>query len=160
MSDLAVGAIAPDFSLLDDAGKTVKLSALRGKWVVLTFYAEDDTPTCTVQMCSFRDEFAGFQDADALVFGVSPDEPATHASWRKREKFAFGLLSDPGDKVATRYGAHGEKIMYGRPVVGVIRTTLILDPKGRVAWMQRKLRSPGHGARVLAELRKVQAGYL
>src|SRR5439155_24561355 len=143
-----------------DAGRIVKLSGLQGKWVVLTFYAEDDTPTCTVQMCSFRDDFSGFRGADALVFGVSPDDPTTHAAWRKKEKFPFGLLSDPGNNVASRYGAHGKKIMYGREVEGVIRTTLIVDPAGKIAWLQRRIRSPGHGARVLDALRNAQAAYL
>jgi peroxiredoxin Q/BCP len=152
MSDLAVGQLAPDFTLPEDSGKPVKLSSLRGKWVVLTFYAEDDTPACTKQVCSFRDAWPSFRKAGAVVLGVSPDSPARHTVWRAREKLPFALLSDEGNKVARGYGAYGEKLMYGRKVEGVIRTTVIIDPSGRIADLQRRIRTAGHGERVAQAL--------
>jgi thioredoxin-dependent peroxiredoxin len=158
--ELAVGDKAPDFALPDDAGRKVKLSDLRGGWVVLTFYAEDDTPVCAKQVCGFRDAFAGFEEADARIFGVSSDPPGAHKAWRAAERIPFPLLSDEANKVAKRYGAHGENVMYGRKVEGVIRTTVIVDPKGKIAVLQRRVRTAGHGARVLEDLRAAQAAYL
>jgi peroxiredoxin Q/BCP len=157
MPDLLVGARAPDFTLPDDAGRTVRLSDLRGQWVVLTFYAEDDTPVCRAQVCSLRDAFTELRAAGAVVLAVSGDPVSSHATWRKKERLPFALLSDADHKVASRYGAHGEKTMYGRKVEGVIRTTVILDPRGRIAALFRRLRSAGHGARVAAALRELQA---
>lgn len=156
MTELRVGAPAPDFELPDESGKPVRLSKLRGKWVVLTFYAEDDTPVCTKQVCSFRDAFADIKDLGALVFGISSDPAEKHKAWRASEKLPFSLLSDEGNKVATRYGAHGEKLMYGRKVEGVIRTTVVVDPQGKIAWLASKIRSAGHGARVAEALREAQ----
>lgn len=156
MSELAVGASAPDFELLDDSGDLLRLSRLRGKWVVLTFYAEDGTPVCTTQACSFRDVFDGFHSAKATLLAISPDSVETHAAWKKKEKLPFTLLSDPGNKVATRYGAHGAKLMYGKPVIGVIRTTIVINPKGIISSIQRRFRTPGHGARALDALRAAQ----
>ena len=156
MAELKVGDKAPDFELPDEKGKKVKLSALRGKWVVLTFYAEDDTPVCTKQVCSFRDAFADLKALGAVLFGVSSDPVAKHKAWHAAEMLPFSLLSDEGNQVAIRYGAHGKKIMYGREVEGVIRTTAIVAPDGRIAVLQRKIRSAGHGARVAEALWEAQ----
>lgn len=156
MSELKVGDKAPDFSLPDESGRLVKLSSLRGSWVVLTFYAEDATPVCSKQVCSFREPFAEFRELGARVFGISPDPAATHKAWRAAEKLPFSLLSDEGNKVASRWGAHGKKIMYGREVEGVIRTTAVVDPEGRIAVLQRRIRSAGHGARVVQAMREAQ----
>jgi thioredoxin-dependent peroxiredoxin len=160
MSELAPGDRAPDFALPDDEGRVVKLSGLRGRWVVVTFYAEDDTPVCSKQVCSFRDSFAAFDEADAVVLAISSDPVDSHRRWRARAKLPFALLSDAENKVASRYGAHGEKLMYGRKVMGVIRTTVIVDPKGRIASLQRRVRTEGHAGRVLEELRRAQVSYL
>lgn len=154
-----MGILAPDFELLDDDAKPVRLSSLRGKWVVLTFYAEDDTPVCSVQVCSLRDEFAGLKKLGAIVLAVSSDPVASHQAWRAREGFPFHLLSDEGNLVASRYGARGEKSMYGRLVIGVIRTTVIVDPEGRIAVIQRKIRTKGHGGRVVEALREAQSAH-
>lgn len=153
MSELQVGDAAPDFDLLDDAGKRVKLSALRGKPVVLFFYPEDDTPGCTQQACSFRDEEAGFAAARALVLGVSPDSVESHASFRKKYGLPFPLLSDPENKVAIRYGSYGEKQMYGNTVVGTIRSSIVIDAKGRIASIHRNVRTAGNGERMLEVVR-------
>lgn len=157
MPALKVGDQAPDLELPDEAGHKVTLSRLRGRWVVLTFYAEDDTPVCTKQVCSFRAAIGEFEQLDAVVFGISPDTVASHKAWRAAQKLPFSLLSDAGNKVATRYGAHGAKIMYGREVEGVIRTTVIVDPQGRIAELQRRIRSAGHGMRVAEALARLRA---
>jgi peroxiredoxin Q/BCP len=157
MPELAVGQVAPDFELPDDSGKRVRLSSLRGKWVALSFYAEDDTPVCTKQVCDLRDSFAGLRAAGAVVLAVSADPVAKHEAWRAKEKLPFQLLSDEGNKVASRYGAHGEKLMYGRKVEGVIRTNVVVDPAGKIAVLQRRIRSAGHASRLLEAMREAQA---
>lgn len=155
MSALAVGRTAPDFTLLDDAGREVSLSAQRGRPVALFFYPEDDTPACTTQACGYRDEWAGFERLGARVFGVSPDDVASHARFRAKFGFPFPLLSDPGHKVAARYGAYGEKTLYGRKVTGVIRSSVLVDAEGRVAGVFRNVRTEGNARRMLAELERL-----
>lgn len=155
MSELAVGDKAPDFELLDDAGKPVKLSDFRGQPVVLFFYPEDDTPVCTQQACSFRDAFEGFEEADAIVIGISPDDVASHRAFKRKHRLPFYLLSDPGNKVATRYGSFGAKLMYGKEVQGTIRSSVVVDAKGRIASIHRNVRSDGNGARMVEALRSL-----
>lgn len=152
---LVVGAMAPDFTLLDDGGRKVKLSSLRGAPVVLFFYAEADTPVCTQQACGFRDEHAGFAELGARVLGVSADAPERLAAFRASQRLPYTLLSDPGNAVATRYGAHGQKQMYGRTVVGTIRSSVIVGSDGRIAGVYRSVRSKPNGPKMLAELRRV-----
>lgn len=152
VADLRVGDKAPDFELVDDAGARVKLSALRGAPVVLFFYPEDDTPVCTQQACGFRDEHARFANAGAIVLGISPDDPESHRAFKKKFSFPFRLLSDPGNKVATRYGSYGEKLMYGKKVQGTIRSSILVDAEGRIAGIFRNVRSAGNGARMAKEV--------
>lgn len=154
MAELRVGDKAPDFALEDDAGKKVRLSGLRGQPVVLFFYPEDDTPVCTQQACGFRDESAAFEDLRAIVFGVSPDSVESHAAFRRKFGLPYGLLSDPGNKVAIRYGAYGAKLMYGKEVQGTIRSSVVVDTQGRVASVHRNVRSAGNGARMAQALRE------
>jgi peroxiredoxin Q/BCP len=149
---LKVGDVAPDFELRDEAGKLVRLSGLRGRSVVLFFYPDDDTPVCTQQACSFRDEFDGFAKADVVVFGISPDDVVSHRAFKKKFNLPFGLLSDPSNKVAQRYGSFGEKLMYGRKVQGTIRSSILIDPGGRILSIHRNVRSAGNGARMLRVL--------
>lgn len=149
-----MGAVAPEFALLDDKGETVRLSDLRGRPVVLFFYPEDDTPTCTAQACGYQEVHAGFEELGAVVLGVSPDGVESHARFRAKFGFPFRLLSDPGSKVAARYGAHGEKTLYGNKVVGTIRSSILVDASGRVAFVARNVRSVGNGRRMLDALRK------
>lgn len=157
MADLAVGDKAPDFALLDDSGKPLKLSGFRGQPVVLFFYPEDDTPVCTQQACSFRDEFSGFEKLDAIVLGISPDPVESHAAFRRKFRLPFQLLSDPGNQVATRYASYGTKLMYGKEVQGTIRSSIVVDGKGRVAAIHRNVRSAGNGARMVEALRALKA---
>lgn len=155
--ELVVGDMAPDFELPDDKGRSLKLSTLRGRWVVLTFYAEDDTPVCRAQVCGFRDAHAAFAAEGAVVLAVSADPVASHKAWRVAARIPFALLSDEANRVASRFGAHGKKSMYGREVEGVLRTTLVLAPDGRIAALQRRVRTKGHAERVLEALREAKA---
>lgn len=157
MTSLEVGEKAPSFTLQDESGATVRLADFAGGPVVLFFYPEDDTPGCTQQACGFRDEFAGFRELGAEVFGLSPDPVESHASFRKKFSFPFRLLSDPGNKVATRYGAYGKKLMYGKEVVGTIRSSIVIDAEGRIASVHRNVRTEGNGARMMEEVRRLVA---
>lgn len=152
MSGLAVGDRAPDLELLDDSGAAVRLSELRGAPVVLFFYPEDDTPVCTQQACGYRDEWRAFDAAGARVFGVSPDDITSHRRFREMHGYPFPLLSDPGNKVALRYGAFGEKLMYGKRVQGTIRSSVLIDAEGRIAALRRNVRSAADAKRMAAEL--------
>lgn len=133
---LAVGDKAPDFKLTSDSGEVVSLADFRGKKVILYFYPKDDTPGCTKQACGFRDNYKAIQRADAVVLGVSPDSVASHVKFKKKEKLPFSLLSDPDHKVADTYGAWGEKTNYGRTYMGLIRSHVVIDEKGRIADIQ------------------------
>jgi len=153
MSDwIEEGEKAPDFTLPDDAGNTVKLSALKGKPVVLYFYPKDDTPGCTKEACSFRDRQAELKQRGAVVLGVSPDDVASHARFRDKFHLNFPLLADDGHRVAERYGAWREKNMYGKKSMGVQRSTFLIDGDGVVRRAWKKVSVDGHDDEVLAAL--------
>ena len=152
-----MGRPAPEFELLDDAGRAVRLADLRGRPVVLFFYPEDDTPVCTQQACSFRDAFTDLEGLGAVVLGVSPDSVESHAAFRRKFGLPFRLLSDPGNKVAKRYGSYGKKLMYGKEVQGTIRSSIVLDAEGRVASVHRNVRSGGNGARMAQVLKELSS---
>ena len=157
---IAIGAPAPDFSLLNQREEPVSLAALRGQWVVLYFYPKDDTPGCTIQACDFTAGLAGFGELDAVVLGCSPDDAASHRRFIDKHALRLDLLSDPEHELLARYGAWGEKTMYGRTSFGVIRSTVVIDPQGRVAYHWPKVKAEGHAAAVrekLAELRAAAA---
>ena len=150
------GRKAPDFSLLDQDDRTVDLASLAGSWAVLYFYPKDDTPGCTTEACEFTDSIAEFGALDAVVLGCSPDSPASHARFAAKYSLKVRLLSDPDHAVMERYGAWGEKSMYGRTSQGVIRSTVIIDPNGVVAHHWPTVKAAGHAAAVrdrLAALR-------
>jgi peroxiredoxin Q/BCP len=150
---IAAGDPAPDFTLQTDAGKPLALSTLRGRPVVLYFYPQDDTETCTAQACALRDAFPRFRAAGAVVLGVSPDSVASHARFRKKYRLPFTLLADPGHAVADRYGVWQEKTTFGRTYMGIARTTFVIDAEGRVARVFEKVRVKGHAEAVEAALR-------
>ncbi len=150
---IAVGDEAPDFTLQTDAGKPLALSSLRGRPVVLYFYPQDDTETCTAQACALRDAFPRFRRTKAVVLGVSPDSVASHARFRKKYTLPFTLLADPGHAVADRYGVWQEKTTFGRTYMGIARTTFVIDAAGRVAHVFEKVRVKGHAEAVEAALR-------
>jgi len=147
------GAKAPDFTLPAHDGSRLKLSSLRGAPVVLYFYPKDDTPGCTKEACGFRDSKAKLAKFDAVVLGVSPDAPESHAKFRKKYALPFTLLADVEHKVAEKYGAWREKNLYGKKSLGIVRSTFIIDAAGRVAKVFRAVKADGHDAQVLAALR-------
>jgi thioredoxin-dependent peroxiredoxin len=142
------GAEAPPFDLKDKAGEPHSLAGCRGRWVVLYFYPKDDTPGCTKEACSFRDNYAAIQAAGAVVLGVSADSPASHQKFAEKYQLPFPLLVDEDHAVARAYGAFGMKKNYGREYEGVIRSTFVIDPSCHVA----KVKTDTHGADVLAWL--------
>jgi len=149
MTPLTEGAEAPDFTLESDSGDTVSLSQLRGKPVVLYFYPRDDTPGCTTEACEFRDAWADVKRTGAVVLGVSPDTAASHKKFKTKFKLPFPLLADPDHKVAERYGAWGERSMYGRKFQGILRTTFVIGADGRVKKVFERVKPKGHAAEVL-----------
>jgi len=152
MTPLTEGAEAPDFTLDSDSGETISLSQLRGKPVVLYFYPRDDTPGCTTEACEFRDAWEDVKKTGAVVLGVSPDTAASHKKFKGKFRLPFPLLADPDHKVAERYGAWGERSMYGRKFQGILRTTFVIGPTGRVLKVFEKVKPKGHAAEVLAAL--------
>ncbi len=148
------GTQAPVFNLDDQAGQKHELRDYRGKWVVLYFYPKDDTPGCTKEACSFRDNYGAIQAAGAVVLGVSADSAASHQKFAAKYDLPFTLLVDDDDHSAARaYGAYGMKKQYGREYEGVIRSTFIIDPAGCIAKSWAKVKTDTHGADVLAWLR-------
>jgi peroxiredoxin Q/BCP len=138
---LEVGDKAPAFSLLDADGNMVKLSDYKGRRVVVYFYPAASTPGCTKQACDFRDSLSELNGAGLDVVGISPDKPAKLAKFRDDQKLTFPLLSDPDREVLTAWGAYGEKTMYGKTVLGVIRSTFVVDEKGKIAEAQYNVKA-------------------
>ncbi len=146
------GSPAPPFALPNGDGDTVALHDLHGRQVVLYFYPKDDTPGCTTQACDLRDSWRAIQEAGAVVLGVSPDGPASHARFAQKFQLPFPLLADEDHAVAEAYSAWGEKSMYGRTYMGIIRSTVIIDGDGIVSHVFPRVRPKGHAAIVLAAL--------
>ena len=149
---LSEGDPAPDFQLPDSTGKPVSLADYRGRSVVVYFYPAASTPGCTTQACDFRDSLAALNDAGFQVLGISPDKPAKLAKFAADEGLTFPLLSDEGREVLAEWGAYGEKNSYGRKITGVIRSTFIVDPDGKVAKALYNVRATGHVAKLRKEL--------
>jgi peroxiredoxin Q/BCP len=149
---LAPGDQAPDFTLLDADGKEVSLSSFRGQRVIVYFYPAALTPGCTKQACDFRDSLASLNSAGITVLGISPDKPAKLARFREKEGLTFPLLSDPDHAALEAYGAWGEKKLYGKVTVGVIRSTFVVDPDGRIEKALYAVKATGHVARLRAEI--------
>lgn len=150
---LNVGDQAPDFTLKNDAGEDVSLSALRGKPVILYWYPRDDTPGCTVEACSFRDAYAEFQQAGAVVLGVSTDNTRSHQKFKTKYSLPFPLLSDPDHQVAEQYGVWGPKKFMGREFEGINRITYLIDANGIVKQVWPKVKPEGHADEILQALR-------
>jgi peroxiredoxin Q/BCP len=149
---LAVGDTAPDFTLPTADGGEFRLADHRGRSVVVYFYPAAMTPGCTTQACDFRDNLASLQGAGYDVVGVSPDQPEKLATFVEKESLTFPLVADPDKAVLEAYGAYGEKTMYGKKVTGVIRSTVVVDPDGKVALAQYNVKATGHVAKLRRDL--------
>lgn len=141
MTSPVAGDLAPDFALPDENGKIVKLSDFRGKRVIIYFYPKDDTSGCTKQACAFRDAYPTIEEQNGVVIGISPDGAASHRKFRTKYNLPFILLSDVDHAVADRYGAWGEKSMYGAKYQGIIRSHWVIDEQGRVVDAQVKVKA-------------------
>ena len=150
---IEAGAKAPDFTLPTDGGGSVTLSKLKGKSVVLYFYPKDDTSGCTAEACGFRDSFPNFRKIDATVIGVSRDSVAAHDKFKKKYELPFTLAADTEGKVTEAYGVWVEKSMYGRKYMGIERATFVIDAKGVVRNVWRKVKVPGHVDEVMKALK-------
>lgn len=149
---LAPGDLAPSFTLPDDTGKPVSLADFAGQRVVLYAYPKAMTPGCTTQACDFRDSLSALAAAGVVVIGISPDTPAALAKFRARDELTFPLVSDSDKAVLSAYGAFGTKKMYGKEVQGVIRSTWIIGPDGRIEQAMYNVKATGHVAKVRAAL--------
>ncbi len=149
---LELGKKAPSFTLLDATGAKRTLREFAGRWVVLYFYPKDDTPGCTREACDFTAGLAAFEALDATVLGVSRDTPESHAKFAAKHVLKVTLLSDPDHATLEAYGAWGEKTLYGKTSVGVIRSTVLIDPEGKVAHHWKKVSVDGHVEAVRTKL--------
>ncbi|ONH30949.1 thioredoxin-dependent thiol peroxidase [Pseudofrankia asymbiotica] len=149
---LTVGDPAPDFTLADADGEQVSLASFRGRRVIIYFYPAASTPGCTKQACDFRDSLAQLNDAGLDVLGISPDKPAKLVRFRDNEGLTFPLLSDPDRAVLGAYGAYGEKTLYGKKTVGVIRSTFVVDADGKIEKALYNVKATGHVAKLIRDL--------
>jgi len=151
------GKKAPAFTLPDENSEEIKLRDVAGKWLVLYFYPRDDTPGCTIEACDFTLGMKKFEKLGAIVYGCSPDSPDTHQKFIRKYELKIKLLSDPSHKMMEKYGAWGEKNMYGKITHGVIRSTALIDPNGNVAKHWKRVRAKGHADHVRNVLAALQA---
>jgi peroxiredoxin Q/BCP len=149
---LSAGTAAPEFTLLDKDGNNISLSSFRGQKVILYFYPAASTPGCTTQACDFRDNMASLQSAGYIVLGVSKDKGAALQTFASEENLSFPLLSDPDLAVHNAYGTFGEKSMYGKTVMGVIRSTFVVDEGGILTHALYNVKATGHVASLRAKL--------
>jgi peroxiredoxin Q/BCP len=152
-----VGEQAPEFTLSDQDGVAHALSSYRGKWVLLYFYPKDDTPGCTIEACTIRDQFKDFQKIDAVVLGVSTDSVASHKKFALAYELPFTLLADETKEVVGQYGVFAEKKFMGRVYMGTSRTSFLIDPSGKVAKVYEKVKPELHAAQVLTDLAALSA---
>ena len=154
---IRIGRVAPAFSLQTGDGRTVRLSDLRGKRVVLYFYPKDDTPGCTREACDFRDRSAELEGLNAIVLGVSPDSVDSHRKFSEKFGLSFPLLSDPGAALSKAYGVYKQKQLYGRTYMGIERTTFIIDERGKIAAIFPKVKVDRHAQAVREALDRLGA---
>ncbi len=154
---LEVGSKAPAFSLLDDAGNRVKLSDLKEQIVVLYFYPRDDTPGCTKEACAFRDCYSELQKLGAVVLGISGDSADSHVKFRDKYSLPFRLLVDQDHAVAEKYGVWREKNMYGKKSMGIQRSTYMIDGRGKVHTVWKRVKVDGHDEQVVKAVRELAA---
>jgi len=152
---LTSGMQAPDFSLPDEENTLHKLADFRGKPVVLYFYPKDDTPGCTTEACNFRDDYNAYEQAGVVILGISPDSVKSHAKFKNKYSLPFPLLADEGHRVCDQYGAWGMKKFMGREYEGVLRTTFLIDPNGRIAKVFENVRPAEHSEEVISALKQL-----
>ncbi|MFA7302243.1 MAG: thioredoxin-dependent thiol peroxidase [Candidatus Paceibacterota bacterium] len=150
------GQLAPDFTLLDQDGKEHTLAEYRGKWVLLYFYPKDDTPGCTIEACTIRDQFKDFSKIGAEVIGVSTDSVASHKKFASAYNLPFTLLADVNKEMVGAYGVFGEKKFMGRTYMGTRRASFLIDPTGKVAKVYEKVKPLMHAAEVIADLKELK----
>jgi peroxiredoxin Q/BCP len=148
MTQITEGMPAPKFEGKDQNGNSIKLSNYTGKKVVLYFYPKDDTPGCTAEACSLRDNYKELIKKGFIVLGVSPDSEKSHKGFAEKFDLPFPLIADPEKKILTAYGAYGDKVMYGKKVTGVIRTTFIIDEKGKIEKVIKKVDTKEHAPQI------------
>ena len=148
---LEAGQKAPSFSGLDQNGNKISLNDFKGKKLALFFYPEDDTPTCTEQACNLRDNFAMLRQQGIEVVGISPDDVKKHAKFQEKFDLPFTLIADPSKKIIEKYGVWGEKNMYGRKYMGLIRTTFLIDEKGNIRHIFKKPKVRNHANEIVAK---------
>lgn len=153
---LTEGIKAPAFSALDQNGRKTALADFSGKKLVVFFYPEDDTPTCTEQACNLRDNYALLKANGFEVVGVSPDDVEKHAKYQAKYNLPFTLLADPGHKIIEKYGVWGEKNMYGRKYMGLLRTTFVIDEKGKIVKIFRKPKVRQHAEEIIAKYNEAE----
>ena len=154
---MTLGKPAPAFTLPNQDGKQVSLKDLKGKWVVLYFYPKDDTPGCTVEGIEFTAKAKEFKKRNTVVYGISGDSAEKHCTFIKKHKLGIPLLTDPDKKMMEQYEAFKEKKLYGRTFLGIIRSTVLLDPDGKVVWHWKSVKAKGHADAVLAKLDELRA---
>lgn len=154
---LSVGTEAPDFSLQDEGGTVRRLSDYRGKPVVLYFYPKDDTPGCTKEACSFRDNFHDFKEQGVVILGVSPDTVKSHTKFKEKYSLPFTLLADEGHQVANQYGVWGRKKFMGREYDGIFRTTYLIDAQGKIVRVFENVKPDQHSKEILEALKFSEA---
>jgi peroxiredoxin Q/BCP len=155
---LQIGEKAPEFTLEDQQGNSVHLSDCQGKWVVLYFYPKDNTPGCTTEACDFTQGLKDFEALNAVVLGCSPDSPDEHCKFIEDQGLGLTLLSDPDTQVMRQYGAYGEKTRNGETTEGVLRSTVLIDPDGKVAYHWPEVKPEGHAGEVRQKLQALVGG--
>ena len=153
---LAAGTKAPDFKAPIEGGGEISFKDFKGKWLVLYFYPKDNTSGCTAEACSFRDSMGRLASLGAAVVGVSPDSVKSHDNFKEKFQLNFNLVSDPDKKICTDYDIIGEKSLYGKKYIGIIRSTYIIDGKGIIRYVFSNVKVDGHTDEVMAKLRELQ----
>ncbi len=153
MDILSIGDKAPDFSSTDENGKKISLKDFKGSKVVMYFYPKDDTTGCTAEACDFRDNFARIKKSGAMLLGISPDTEKSHTKFKEKYELPFPLVADTEKVICEAYGVWQEKSMYGRKYMGVVRTTFIIDEKGKIAHIFPKVKVKGHVDAILEALK-------
>lgn len=157
MATISIGNPAPEFDAISTRDKTMKLSELRGKYLVLYFYPKDHTPGCTLEGCDFRDHISEFEALNTIILGVSRDSLKTHENFRRKQCFPFDLLSDPDEVLCKLFEVIKMKNMYGKKMLGIERSTFLIDAEGKLAWEWRKVKVKNHTSAVLEKIREIQA---